>query len=96
MSGYEAAALVLFAAALVFVPGMWRELDRVRKQRDHFIIKSARHLDRALKAERERDDAHKVLTVVLDAHARDIVLDPLGTDLWPEVEPLRVVDGGQR
>ena len=85
-----------------------RRIDRLTRERDTQVILADRALEdlaaetqahaetKRQKAEAEQAAADNLtsLRVVLDAHARDIVLDPLGSDLIPD-EPLTLVKGGR-
>jgi uncharacterized membrane protein YccC len=95
MSGYYLAALALLAGA--FAATLWAYLDarqHAREAEDALTAELEDHertRERLAVAERDRDDHLHGLTLPLDAHARDIVFDPLGTDLIADEPKLRAV-----
>jgi len=50
---------------------------------------------RAVKAERDAADNLTSLRVVLAAHAQDVILDPLGSDLIADEPSVTLVKGGR-
>lgn len=97
MTGYYLAAIAILIGA--FAVTLWAYLDarqHAREAEDALTAELEDHertRERLAVAERDRDDHLHGLTLLLDAHARDIVFDPLGSDLVPDEKPLRVVRG---
>jgi alkylation response protein AidB-like acyl-CoA dehydrogenase len=97
MTGYYLAALALLAGALAALT--WAYLDarqHARAAEDAFRYEADDHertRERLAQAEQAAADNLTSLGIVLDAHARDIVHDPLGSDLI--ADELSLVKGGR-
>lgn len=82
-----AAAMTFVVLSIFGLVLQQKRIERLEAERDALSLEAARYQQAAA-------DNLTSLQVVLDAHARDIVLDPVGSDLLPD-ESLSLVKGGR-